>query len=846
MDELFSGDVTHLAENKASLQESFDSLQSACNLTEIVMKDKGVEMLLLKKEIQGKMDHLLDGALPPEPPDLKQLDIRFVPGEVKLGDVLLPGEEVVEVDELKKDGEKVWANGVPNGDIGSELSSSSRPSNGSDAGSESCVKSCKECVERKRKIEKEQSQGSKDKDKDKVRKEKEEEKGVGVGGESRRATKSVYIQTLPQDGPAAGGDRRSGGYFTTTASQVSLTPSGISVSHSAMQTHTATVSSRHAGTDSAYNHNNNNTAGNRTPVHIQQQQQQQQPQNGHRARGTMTDRQDVRTLKIQTEESCLRDSHLGQAAATGSTYPNTGAAIAAAFLRHKASDEDVMTKSWSPATRGEVATTATSAGRHHTFAEVEVAKETQDAQVATDISLGLLGNTADAVAALCGGEIGGGGGGAVGRSGADASRPDLLAQTGGATTTTDAPARPPSSHSPWIRSRKVQTEISALEGNDENGGAANKSGRKFVSDAELNKSLFGSSSSTRASAALCRADSATTPSTTLSTPSTSSSSSSQLPLRRRASRAPTRDTGVMTSFKVKLVQDTEEKETSVEAATSRGVGVMTSPETRAVYIQTRGPRVTSTGTGTDYDGQMSKSTSTLHVAAVDAETAMPQVTHENRTTWTEAVVTSERATCTAGSSTSDAATLTAQIRTGDFAVQVKPQGVTASTGTDPAARLVHHQCQTSPSLCSRGTMPDPKLLALELASSSTPPPAPAPTPTPATNPSLAATPVPNPASSAASSSLEPAAAAAAVAAVVAKMDKATETVPATCVTRAVGPSSQMQSSRTASTDTLHLLQVRSVFFFFSRLHRYLDDLFVPNMSAEDIKPHIIIIDELES
>ena len=809
MDELFSGDVTHLAENKASLQESFDSLQSACNLTEIVMKDKGVEMLLLKKEIQGKMDHLLDGALPPEPPDLKQLDIRFVPGEVKLGDVFLPGEEVVEVDELKKDGEKVWANGVPNGDIGSELSSSSRPSNASDAGSESCVKPCKECVERKRKIEKEESRGSKDKDK--VRKEKEEGKGVGVGGESRRATKSVYIQTLPQDGPAAGGDRRSGGYFTTTASQVSLTPSGISVSHSAMQTHTATVSSRHAGTDSAYNHNNN-TAGNRTPAHVQQQQQQ--PQNGHRARGTMTDRQDVRTLKIQTEESCLRDSHLGQAAATGSTYPNTGAAIAAAFLRHKASDEDVMTKSWSPATRGEVATTTTttSAGRHHAFAEVEVAKDTRDAEVATDISLGLLGNTADAIAALCRGEGGGGGkgggGGAVGRSGADASRPDLLAQTGGATTTTDAPARPPSSHSPWIRSRKVQTEISALEANGENGGAANKSGGgKFVSDDELNKSLFGSSSSTRASAPLSRADCATTL-------STSSSSSSPLPLRRRASRAPTRDAGVMTSFKVKLVQDTEEKETSVEAATSRGVGVMTSPETRAVYIQTRGPRVTSTATGTDYDGQMSKSTSTLHVAAVDAETAMPQVTHESRTTWTEAVVTSERATCTASSATSDAATLTAQIRTGDFAVQVKPQGVSASTGTDPAARLVHHQCQTSPSLCSRGTMPDPKLLADGLASSSsTPSPAPTPTPTPATTPSLAATPVHNPAYSAASSSLEPAVAAAvaAAAAVVAKRDKATETVPATCVTRAVGPSSQMQSSRTASTDTLHLLQVRSFF-----------------------------------
>ena len=50
-------------------------------------------MLLLKKEIQGKMDQLLGGSLPPEPPELlQQLDVRFVPGEVKLGDVFVPGD----------------------------------------------------------------------------------------------------------------------------------------------------------------------------------------------------------------------------------------------------------------------------------------------------------------------------------------------------------------------------------------------------------------------------------------------------------------------------------------------------------------------------------------------------------------------------------------------------------------------------------------------------------------------------------------------------------------------------------------------------------------------------------
>ena len=341
----------------------------------------------------------------------------------------------------------------------------------------------------------------------------------------------------------------------------------------------------------------------------------------------------------------------------------------------------------------------------------------------------------------------------------------------------------------------MQTEISALQGKGE---SVAESGEKFVSDEALNESLFGSSglASSRAPA-LSRADSATTSATPATSP---------LPRRSRASRAAracTRDTGVMTSFKVKLVQDTAEKETSVEAVTSRGVGAMTSVETRAVYIQTRGARMTSTAAGTDYGGQMSKSTSTLHVAAVDAETAMPQVTHESRTTWTDAVVTSERATCTTCSATSDAATLTAQVRTSDFAVQMRPQGVSVSTSTPTAARLVHHQCQTSPSLCTRGTMPDPKILtpsrSLDHTSTSSTSTSPSP-------------PMPLRSAASAAASLEPAAAAdvaVAAAAVVAKKDQTTETMPAACISRAVGPSSQMQSSRTASTDTLHLVQVRN-------------------------------------
>ncbi|PVD28413.1 hypothetical protein C0Q70_11000 [Pomacea canaliculata] len=53
-----------------------------------------VEMLFLKKEIQSKIDHLLDSSLPPLPPDL-QLDVQFIPGDVKLGEIFVPGDPEV-------------------------------------------------------------------------------------------------------------------------------------------------------------------------------------------------------------------------------------------------------------------------------------------------------------------------------------------------------------------------------------------------------------------------------------------------------------------------------------------------------------------------------------------------------------------------------------------------------------------------------------------------------------------------------------------------------------------------------------------------------------------------------
>ena len=85
VESFFSEDTVNFVNNREWLQENADGLQSACNLAEIVMSDRGVEMLLLKKEMEEKLTSLLDPGLPVVPPDFQPHMIRFVPGSVSFG-----------------------------------------------------------------------------------------------------------------------------------------------------------------------------------------------------------------------------------------------------------------------------------------------------------------------------------------------------------------------------------------------------------------------------------------------------------------------------------------------------------------------------------------------------------------------------------------------------------------------------------------------------------------------------------------------------------------------------------------------------------------------------------------
>ncbi|XP_014784913.1 serine-rich adhesin for platelets [Octopus bimaculoides] len=96
VDAMFGDEILDFLENKSWLQENFDNLQNTCSLAEIIVKDKGIEILLLKKELQKKLDVLLQPDLPEVPQHLAT-NIKFVPGFVKLGHISVPGREEEDV-----------------------------------------------------------------------------------------------------------------------------------------------------------------------------------------------------------------------------------------------------------------------------------------------------------------------------------------------------------------------------------------------------------------------------------------------------------------------------------------------------------------------------------------------------------------------------------------------------------------------------------------------------------------------------------------------------------------------------------------------------------------------------
>ena len=88
--EVYGEDTIQFLKEKHVLQDILDNLLSTCSLTEIILKDKSIELLLLRREIQDKLEVLLQGKVH-DPPARILRQVNFNPGPVVFGQLAIDG-----------------------------------------------------------------------------------------------------------------------------------------------------------------------------------------------------------------------------------------------------------------------------------------------------------------------------------------------------------------------------------------------------------------------------------------------------------------------------------------------------------------------------------------------------------------------------------------------------------------------------------------------------------------------------------------------------------------------------------------------------------------------------------
>ncbi|KAL8565908.1 hypothetical protein ACOMHN_000485 [Nucella lapillus] len=81
---LYGTEVMEYVNRKGEMQTNLDSLKSTCSLTELVLKGKDIELLLLKKQVQDKLSGLAQVTLTDLPPSVHK-QVTFEPGSMELG-----------------------------------------------------------------------------------------------------------------------------------------------------------------------------------------------------------------------------------------------------------------------------------------------------------------------------------------------------------------------------------------------------------------------------------------------------------------------------------------------------------------------------------------------------------------------------------------------------------------------------------------------------------------------------------------------------------------------------------------------------------------------------------------
>lgn len=97
----FGEETTEYLKKKDDLEAFLDQLKSTCNLTEMVVKGKDIEMLLLKKQLCEKFDEFQEIELDPIPKNIMR-KVKFITGSVKLGRLADP-DALDELDEEEEE-----------------------------------------------------------------------------------------------------------------------------------------------------------------------------------------------------------------------------------------------------------------------------------------------------------------------------------------------------------------------------------------------------------------------------------------------------------------------------------------------------------------------------------------------------------------------------------------------------------------------------------------------------------------------------------------------------------------------------------------------------------------------
>ena len=81
---IYGKEAMEYINNKEDVSVRVDSLRSTCNLTEVILKGKDIELLLLKKDVEDKLNTLHDVNIKNLPATLTK-EVTFVPGSVDMG-----------------------------------------------------------------------------------------------------------------------------------------------------------------------------------------------------------------------------------------------------------------------------------------------------------------------------------------------------------------------------------------------------------------------------------------------------------------------------------------------------------------------------------------------------------------------------------------------------------------------------------------------------------------------------------------------------------------------------------------------------------------------------------------